>query len=59
MQKLCRNEFNNYRPISLLRQPTAILKRLFDLRMEKDINKHSILHDYQFVFSPGRSPSMA
>ena len=32
---------------------------LFDLRMEKFINKHNILHDCQFGFRAGRSPSMA
>ena len=36
-----------------------ILEKLFDLRMEKLINKHNILHDCQFSFIAGRSPSMA
>ena len=33
--------------------------KLFDLRMEKFINKHNILHDCQFGFRAGRSPSIA
>ena len=54
-----KNEFNNHRPISLLPQFSKILEKLFDLRMEKFINKYNILHDCQFVFGAGRSPSMA
>ena len=54
-----KNEFNNYRPISLLPQFSKILEKLFDLRMEKIINKYNILHDCQFGFRAGRSPSMA
>ena len=33
--------------------------KLFDLRMEKFINKNNILHNCQFCFRSGRSPSMA
>ena len=40
-----KNEFNNYRRISLLPQFSKIHEWLFDLRMEQFINKHSILHD--------------
>ena len=65
-----KNEFNKYRPISLLPSSTStttvllpqsskILEKLFDLRMEKFINKHNIIHDCQFGFRSGRSPSMA
>ena len=54
-----KNEFNNYRPISLLPQFSKILEKLFDLRMEKFVNKHNILHDCQFGFRAGRSPNMA
>ena len=54
-----KNEFNKYRPISLLSQFSKILEKLLDLRMEKCINKHSILHDCQFGVRAGRSPSMA
>ena len=54
-----KNEFNNYRPISLLPQFSKILEKLFDLRMEIFFNKHNILHCCQFGFRAGRSPSMA
>ena len=54
-----KNEFNNYRPISLLPQLSKKLEKLFDLRMDKSINKHSILHCCQFGLRAGRSPSMA
>ena len=54
-----KNEFSNYRPISLLPQFSKILEKLFDLRMEKFINKHNILLDCQLGFRAGRSPSMA
>ena len=54
-----KNELNNYRPKSLLPKFSKILGRLFDFRMEKFINKHNILHDCQFSFRAGRSPSMA
>ena len=53
-----KNESNNYRPISLLPQFFKILEKLFDLRMEKFISKHNIIHDCQFGFRAGRSPSM-
>ena len=54
-----KNELNNYTPISLLPQFSKILEKLYDLRMGKFINKHIILHDCQFGFRAGRSPSMA
>ena len=54
-----KNEFNNYRPISLLPQFSKIHENLFDFRMEKFIIKHNVLHDCQFGFRAGRSPSMA
>ena len=54
-----KNEFNNYRHISLLPQFSKILEKLFDLRMEKFMNKHSILHECQFGFRSGSSPSLA
>ena len=54
-----KNEYNNYRPISLLPQFSKILEKLFDLIMKTFINKHNILHDCQFGFRAGRSPSMA
>ena len=53
-----KNEFNNHRPISILHHFSEILEKLFDLRMEKFINKHDILHDCQFGLRDGRSLSM-
>ena len=58
-KKISKHEFYNHRPISLLPQFSKILEKLYDLRMEKFINKHNILHDCQFGFRAGRSPSMA
>ena len=54
-----KNEFNKYGPISLLPQFYKILERLFDLRMERYINKHNTLHECQIGHRAGRSPSMA
>ena len=54
-----KKESNNYRPISLLPQFSKILGKLFDLRMETFINKHSILNDCQFCLRAGKYPSMA
>ena len=54
-----KNEFNNYRPISLLPQFSKILEKLFYQRMEKFINKNNNLHDCQFGFGADRSQSMA
>ena len=48
----------NIDPYHLL-QFSNILEKLFDLRMEKFINKHSISHDCKFGFGAGRSPGMA
>ena len=54
-----KNEFNNYRLITLLPQFSIVFEMLFDSRMENIIHKHNILHDCQFSFRAGRSPSMA
>ena len=43
----------------MLPQLNKILEKLFDLRMEKCINKHNTLYDCQFGFRSGRSPIMA
>ena len=54
-----KNEFSIYRPISFLPQFSKILETLLDLRMEKFIHRHSILHDCKFGFRADRSTSMA
>ena len=45
-----KDEFNNYRPISLLPQFSKILEKLFDDRFEKFICKNTIITDCQFGF---------
>ena len=50
-----KDEFNNYRPISLLPQFSKILEKLFDDRLEQFISKNNILTDCQFCFRTGRS----
>ena len=54
-----KDEFNNYRAISLLPQFYKILEKLFDDRLEQFICKNNILTDCQFGFRTGRSSSMA
>ena len=54
-----KDEFNNYRPISLLSQFSNILEKLFDDRFKKIICRNNILLDCQFGFRTGRSSSMA
>ena len=54
-----KDEFSNYRPISLLPQFSKILENLFDDRLEQFISKNNILTDCQFGFRTGRSSSMA
>ena len=54
-----KDEFNNYRPMSLLPQFSKILEKLFDDRLEHFICRNNILTDCQFGFRTGRSSNMA
>ena len=50
-----KNESCNYRPISLLPDFSKIFEKLFDLKIEKCLKKHSILHECEFDLRSGRS----
>lgn len=50
---------NNYRPISLLPQFSKILEKMFFIRLDDFIAKHSILCEQQYGFRADRSTSFA
>ena len=54
-----KSSFNNYRPISLLSQFSKILEKVFDVRLQKFINKCDILSDSQYGFRANHSTSLA
>ena len=45
-----KNVFTNYRPVSLLPQFSKILEKLFNIRLDKFIDKYDILTSSQYVF---------
>ena len=51
--------FTNYRPISLLPQFSKILEKLFNVRLDNFIERHSILSNSQYGFRPNMSTSLA
>ena len=51
--------FTNYRPISLLPQFSKILEKLFNVRLDNFIERHSILNNSQYGFRPNMSTSLA
>ena len=51
--------FTNYRPISLLPQFSKILEKLFNIRQDNFIERHSILSNSQYGFRPNMSTSLA
>ena len=51
--------FSNYRPVSVLPLFSKILERIMYNRLLSFINKHKILHAYQFGFRPAHSPELA
>ena len=51
--------FTNYRPISLLPQFSKILEKLFYVRLDNFIERHSILSNSQYGFRPNISTSLA
>lgn len=54
-----RNQFTNYRPVSLLSQFSKILEKLYVSRLDNFIEKHELLVDSQYGFRSNRSTSMA
>ena len=54
-----KNEFNNYRPISLLTQLSKILGKLFNNRLNKFVTNSKILNSCQYGFREGISTSHA
>ena len=54
-----KNKFTNYRPVSLLPQFSKILEKLFDVRLQKFIDKNHILSDSQYGFRANCSTSFA
>ena len=51
--------FTNYRPISLLSQFSKIIEKLFNVRLDNFIDRHSILSNSQYGFSTNMSTSLA
>ena len=51
--------FTNYRPISFLPQFTKILEKLFNVRLDNFIERHSILSNSQYGYRPNMSTSLA
>ena len=54
-----KNLFTNYRPVSLLSQFSKILEKLFSKRLDKYIDKFSLLNDSQYGFRSGKSTALA
>ena len=54
-----KNEFTNYRPVSLLPQFSKVLEKLFDIRLQKFIDKCNILSNSQYGFRSNCSTSLA
>ena len=54
-----KEEFTNYRPVSLLPQFSKVLEKIFDARLSKFISKHDILCDSQYGFRQNRSTASA
>jgi hypothetical protein len=53
------NQFENYRPISVLTCFTKILEKLMYKRLIKFVEKNNILTDYQYGFRKNRSTELA
>ena len=47
------NNFNNYRPISLLPVFSKLLEKIMYKRMTKFLDKHKLLYDHQYGFRSG------
>lgn len=53
------HHYTNYRPISLLPQFSKILEKIFDVRLQKFIDKYKLINEGQYGFRSNRSTSMA
>ena len=53
-----RDVFTNFRPISRLPQFSKILEKLFNVRLDNFIERHSILSNSQYGFIPNMSTSL-
>ena len=54
-----RNDFNNYRPISMLPVISKIVEELVYKRLYRYLDEHNLLSDKQFGFRQGRSTTAA
>ena len=54
-----KQQFTNYRPISLLSQFSKILEKLFGDRLDHFVEKNNLLSESQYGFRCKRSPAMA
>lgn len=54
-----KDEFNNYRPISLLSQFSKIIEKWFTQKLDTFLEKTKLLFDYQHGFRSNRSTSAA
>ena len=54
-----KNEFTNYRPVSLLPQLSKILEKLFGIRLDSFINRYNLLSSNQYGFRTNMSTSLA
>lgn len=58
-KKGSKNDFGNYRPISILPVFSKVFEKLILKRVESFLNKHSILSDNQYGFRKNRSTELA
>ncbi len=54
-----RHNFSNYRPISLLPQPSKIVEKIFNNRLDFFLDGHKSISDSQYGFRPNSSKLMA
>ena len=52
-------EVSNYRPVSILPQLSKVLKKLFEVRLRKYIEKNSFLFKSQYGFRTNHSKNLA
>ena len=58
-KKGCKNEFTNYRPISVLSAFSKLFEKLIYKRLISFIDEHNIISESQFGFRKNRSTEMA